>query len=180
MAQILILLLSAIFLNADFKVKSFATLNNQDVIRQNFEESCGASAMATLLNLDGNNLTEKDVLQHLTTTDAVSLHTLEELAKNYNYQSSSYEINLDTLKKLRFPVIARIAKDIKFPHFVVIEIKNNYITMLDPSSGKYRMSLESFNKIWTKHILIVKPKNQSFKNIKNIDINNFLHLLDMK
>ena len=43
-----------------FSVKSLQELHNQNVIRQQYEESCGASALATLLNLfELNNIANK-------------------------------------------------------------------------------------------------------------------------
>ena len=53
-------------LYAGFAVRSYEELRNQDVIRQNYKESCGAASLATLINtLDFKILTEKDVLEQM-------------------------------------------------------------------------------------------------------------------
>ena len=60
MAQILILffiLLLPLEANNIFKVKSLKELKYQDVVQQNYEESCGASSLATLMNLHDTNIT---------------------------------------------------------------------------------------------------------------------------
>ena len=50
MAQILtILFLLQLSLFAEFKVKSFLEIKYIDVVKQTYEESCGVSALATLL-----------------------------------------------------------------------------------------------------------------------------------
>lgn len=179
MAQVLILLFLTTSLFAEFAVKSISELKYNDVIKQSFEESCGASAMATLLNLDGNNFTEKELLSDLNTTDVVSLYALEMLAKNLSYQSKSYKIDEKILKTLKYPVIARVARDKDYPHFIVIKMKEESVIILDSNNGKYSISIPAFIKIWTKHILIVAPK-KSFEDIKTIDITKFGYLLDFR
>lgn len=49
-----------------FSVKSLQELHNQNVIRQQYEESCGASALATLLNFfEFRQYSEQDILAFL-------------------------------------------------------------------------------------------------------------------
>ena len=159
MAQILAIFLVISLSFADFVVKSFIELKYKDVIKQKYEESCGASAMATLLNLDGNKFSEKDILKNINTTDAISLYTLSLIAKKHNYLSKSYKINLKILKTIKYPIIARIARDKNYPHFVVIKVFKDFVLVLDPNYGKYALSFDEFNKIWTKYIFIVKLKH---------------------
>lgn len=61
---VLVMTLLPLFLKAEFVVKSYAEIKNEKVVRQNYEESCGAASLAILLNLfDDNNLTELDLLK---------------------------------------------------------------------------------------------------------------------
>ena len=47
---------------ADFAVKSYQEIKNARTIRQNYEASCGATSMATILNLiDKQNFAEMDI-----------------------------------------------------------------------------------------------------------------------
>ncbi len=179
MAQVLIILLFCSSLFGEFNVKSWKEIRYSDVIKQSFEESCGVSAFATLLNLDRNTLSEKELIKDINTTDAISLYTLEKLAKKYNYKSKSYKIDKKILKTLKFPVIARVARDKNYPHFVVIKVKKDHILMLDPNYGKYRVSYSEFEKIWTKHVFVILPKNK-FKEIESLDIIKFSYLSDLE
>lgn len=61
---VLVMTLLPLFLKAEFVAKSYAEIKNEKVVRQNYEESCGAASLAILLNLfDDNNLTELDLLK---------------------------------------------------------------------------------------------------------------------
>jgi len=179
MAQVLVFLFLALPLWAEFAVTSWDKLHFQDVTKQSFEESCGASALATLLNLDGNSFDEEKLLGELNTTDVVSLYALETLASKLDYQAKSYKIDEKILKDLKYPVIARVARDKVYPHFVVIEVLKEDILMLDPNHGKYLVSMNDFLKIWTKYIMIVAPKGE-FKDIKTLNIKDFSYLLDLQ
>lgn len=54
------------YLNAEFAIKSYYEIRNKRVVRQNYEESCGASSIATLINLfDIKNYSESDILNYL-------------------------------------------------------------------------------------------------------------------
>ncbi len=67
MAQILIFFLLTFSLYASdiFKVKSFKELKYQDLIPQTYAESCGASSLATLMNMYDANVSERDLLRDL-------------------------------------------------------------------------------------------------------------------
>ena len=60
-------------------VQPLSDMRNADVVRQQFEESCGAAALATLINMidAGQKLDEASVLDKLgNTTDMVSFSAL--------------------------------------------------------------------------------------------------------
>ena len=73
MAQILtILFLLQLSLFAEFKVKSFLEIKYIDVVKQTYEESCGVSALATLLNIYGYKTSEEELLKDFDSTDVVT------------------------------------------------------------------------------------------------------------
>jgi len=98
------------------------------------------------------------------------------LLKNTTIYQKAIKINLKILKTIKIPVIARIARDRNYPHFVVIKGFKNFILVLDPNYGKYILSFDEFNKIWTKYIFIVKLKYP-----KNIEYNltEFFYIKDL-
>ena len=114
-------------LYAGFAVRSYEELRNQDIIRQNYEESCGAASLATLINtLDFKILTEKDVLEQMDkgdkklNTDMVSFLQLKQAAAKLSYDSEGYQLDRATFEKINLPVLVKIEDDPRFPHFVVV------------------------------------------------------------
>lgn len=148
----IILSIIIINLNAEFVVRSYKELRNQGMVRQSYEESCGAASMATLINnLDFNNISEQDVLEQMKdknnvfNTNMVSFKQLQDAAAKLGYESKGYQISRELLNKLNIPVLVKIENDPRYPHFVVvINHPGDFITVLDPSFGKYISSKNEF------------------------------------
>ncbi|WP_270976138.1 cysteine peptidase family C39 domain-containing protein [Campylobacter helveticus] len=169
---VLIMTLLPLFLKAEFVVKSYQEIKNEKVIRQNYEESCGAASLATLINiLDDSNLTELDLLKAMSGqqlyTDMVSFADLNDAVKKLGFQSKSYKIDRKILESIiSVPILVKIEDDPRFPHFVVIiNHKGNYLQIFDPSYGKYISSKREFYSVWDRYkkggfALIINPKKQ--------------------
>lgn len=100
----ILLFLSILSLNAkaEWVVKSYQEIKNERVIRQTYEQSCGASSLATLLNiLDDKKFDELKLLQTMSGqklyTDMVSFADLSDAVKKLGYESNSYQINRESL-----------------------------------------------------------------------------------
>lgn len=146
-----ILIILPLFLKADFIVKSYSEIKNKNVIRQSYEESCGASSLATLINiLDDKKLSELDLLKTMSGqklyTDMVSFADLNDAVKKLGYESKSYRIDRKSLEKLAgIPILVKIEDDPRFPHFVVIiNHRGDFLQVLDPSYGEYISSKRQF------------------------------------
>lgn len=142
---------------ADFAVQSFQELRNHNMVRQSYEQSCGAASLATLINLiDSKNLSELDVMQHFPptkdgalNTDMVSFQSLEDVAQKLGYKVASYQIDKGVFDNIELPMLVKIEDDPRFPHFVVIiNHKGDYITIFDPSYGEYLSLKSEFYSIW--------------------------------
>ncbi|MCR2115542.1 cysteine peptidase family C39 domain-containing protein [Campylobacter upsaliensis] len=169
---VLMMTLSPLFLKAEFVVKSYQEIKNEKVIRQNYEESCGAASLATLINiLDDSNLTELDLLKAMSGqqlyTDMVSFADLNDAVKKLGFQSKSYKIDRKILESIMsVPILVKIEDDPRFPHFVVIiNHKGNYLQIFDPSYGEYISSKREFYSVWDRYnkggfALIINPKKQ--------------------
>ncbi|EAI8157221.1 peptidase C39 [Campylobacter upsaliensis] len=169
---VLVMTLLPLFLKAEFVVKSYQEIKNEKVIRQNYEESCGAASLATLINiLDDSNLTESDLLKAMSGqqlyTDMVSFADLNDAVKKLGFQSKSYKIDRKILESIiSVPILVKIEDDPRFPHFVVIiNHKGNYLQILDPSYGEYISSKREFYSVWDRYkkggfALIINPKKQ--------------------
>lgn len=169
---VLVMTLLPLFLKAEFVVKSYQEIKNEKVIRQNYEESCGAASLATLINiLDDSNLTELDLLKAMSGqqlyTDMVSFADLNDAVKKLGFQSKSYKIDRKILESIMsVPILVKIEDDPRFPHFVVIiNHKGNYLQIFDPSYGGYISSKREFYSVWDRYnkggfALIINPKKQ--------------------
>ncbi|EAI7390585.1 peptidase C39 [Campylobacter upsaliensis] len=169
---VLVMTLLPLFLKAEFVVKSYQEIKNEKVIRQNYEESCGAASLATLINiLDDSNLTELDLLKAMSGqqlyTDMVSFADLNDAVKKLGFQSKSYKIDRKILESIiSVPILVKIEDDPRFPHFVVIiNHKGNYLQIFDPSYGEYISSKREFYSVWDRYnkggfALIINPKKQ--------------------
>lgn len=157
--KLFILSLCFLPLSADFAVKSFQELRNQNLVRQSYEESCGAASLATLIRLiTFKRVDELEVMEHFSkdakgnvNTDMVSFLELQKAAQKMGYKSASYQIDRDALQKLSFPLLVKIENDPRFPHFVVIiSYEGDYIRVFDPSYGEYLCLKNEFYSIWDK------------------------------
>lgn len=149
---LLFLLILALSAKAEWVVKSYQEIKNERVIRQTYEQSCGASSLATLLNIldDQKKFDELELLKIMSGqelyTDMVSFADLSDAVKKLGFQSNSYQINRENLDKLvNIPMLVKIEDDPRFPHFVIIiNHKGNYLQILDPSHGEYISSKSQF------------------------------------
>ncbi len=166
------------FANAEFIVQSYQEIKNQRVIRQSYEESCGASSLATLLNiLNQNNFTELEILKTMSesklNTDMVSFTDLKAAVQKLGFKANSYSLDREILNQLvKIPMLVKIENDPRFPHFVVIiNHKGNYLQIFDPNYGEYISSKKEFYSIWDRdkkggYALIVAPK----KDLKSFNL----------
>jgi hypothetical protein len=177
MAQVLVLLLLtfSVAANEVFKVKSFKELKYEDVVQQTYEETCGASSLATLMNLYGMKMTEQDLITDLSTTDIVNFLELKNIAYKNGFKAEGYNITKEVFEQLKFPVIARVLRHSKYPHFIVAQnINGDFILSFDPNNGKRLITKNEFYSAWNKedngHILVILPENGAkLKNINFLD-----------
>lgn len=170
--KIIVILCLPLLLQAEFAVKSLQELRNQRVVRQTYEESCGASSVATLINLiDNQKLTELDLLKTMSEkelyTDMVSFADLRVAVDKLGFKSKSYLVTRDLLDDLlNIPLLVKIEDDPRFPHFVVIiNHKGSFLQVFDPSYGEYISSKREFYSVWDKnskggYALVVLPKKE--------------------
>jgi len=174
MAKILVfLLILQLNLSAKFQVKSFLEIKYTDVVKQTYEQSCGASALATLFNLYGYNTNEKELIDKLQTTDIVTFNDLQKVALSFEFNAKGYQISKEIFEDIFVPVIARIVRKMDYPHFIVVQnLNKNSVIILDPNAGKFVISKKEFYSYWidkkSNFILIALPKDKS-KEFKKLD-----------
>ncbi|MCU1326999.1 MAG: peptidase family protein [Bryobacterales bacterium] len=128
-----------------------------DLIQQQTDFSCGAAAVATILNYAyGKNLSETEVIEgmlaiadeELVKTQGFSLLDIKRYAETLGMRGRGYEVASDTLDKIKIPVIALL--DIRgYKHFVVLKkTEGERVFLGDPALGNRLMSKEEFIKGW--------------------------------
>ena len=168
-----------LFLNAEFAVKSYHEFRNENVIRQSYEQSCGASSLATLISmLDIKQLSELDVLEKMSenknslNTDMVSFKDLKETSAKLGYEAQGYRLDRNLFDKLNIPVLVKIENDPRFPNFVIaINHPGDFVTIMDPSFGEYVSLKSDFFKLWDRqskggHALILASNSGVLKEHK--------------
>jgi predicted double-glycine peptidase len=187
MAQILIIIIACtIFLfGAEFRVESFQQMRYKDVIKQTYEESCGASALASLFNMYGIDTNETNLIKDLNSSNIVSFLNLQQVSAKNDFQAKGYKISKKIFQQLTIPVIARIIRRKNYPHFVVVQnIKGDFVLLLDPNSGKYLVTKKEFYGSWigkkSNFILVVIPnKKLTLRDISYLDISKLDFVKDL-
>jgi uncharacterized protein len=153
---------------------SLKDMRDANVIKQQFDYSCGAAALATILRYGfADNVTERDVLSQLfsslpedelqtTLSQGFSLLHLQRVAQARGYQAEGFRLAPQSLAQLSGPVIVFIQPR-GYKHFAVLRgIKDDRVYLADPSLGNIRMPLYQFLESWrdesgTGVIFVVEP-----------------------
>jgi predicted double-glycine peptidase len=146
-------------------VKPLSEFVYKDVVKQEFDYSCGSAALATLLNYYlGEKLTEQQVIQGLLQHGeadkiqqrrAFSLLDMKRFCEVLGYNASGYRAEFDDLKTMDKPVILPITL-FGYKHFVVFRgIYENHVFFADPYKGNLSFTIEEFLKIWSQNIVFV-------------------------
>jgi predicted double-glycine peptidase len=141
-------------------VTSLRAQRDFGVVKQQFDYSCGAAALATLLTYGLNDKVDEETLLHALfdglSTDQVgalqkngfSLLELQRLAQNRGYKAQGFRIPQEQLSRLRSPVIVFIRPH-DYRHFAVFKgVRGDRVYLADPSLGNVRMPLYRFLDMW--------------------------------
>ncbi|MBF0478025.1 MAG: C39 family peptidase [Candidatus Omnitrophica bacterium] len=155
------------------KLMPLREIKREHVVMQNFDFSCGAAGLSTLLNYYlGNPISESVIIKTLLKTVPLqkirqrrgfSLYDLKNFAKSKGYIATGYKMDIDFLKKLHKPVLVPI-KFRNFRHFVIIKaVVADHVLIADPAAGNTSMTIDQFNKLWIDGIslLVEDPRKKS-------------------
>ncbi len=152
-------------------VRSMLEIRDEQVVRQQWDLSCGAAAIATVLTYQLNHpVSEREValamLRH--TSPALvrqrlgfSLLDLKAYAATHGFAVAAYEqMSLDDLDPLA-PAITPIRAH-GLPHFVVYRgRRDGRVLIADPAFGNRTLSEDAFRAAWANGIgfIVFDPKN---------------------
>jgi len=141
-------------------LKSFKDMRDGNMVRQAFDYSCGAAALATLLTFGLEDpMNEQEVLsqalqnlsqdeEKLRKKEGLSLLDLQKIAQNRGHKALGFRLDPDALTKLPGPVIVFI-KPRGYEHFAVLKgIRGDRAYLADPSLGNIRTPMYKFLHMW--------------------------------
>jgi uncharacterized protein len=130
------------------------------LIRQAFDYSCGAAALATLLTYGvGDRVSEREIMQQLFALlpkdqealrekEGFSLLDLQHVAQARGHKAQGFRLTPEFLPKLKGPVIVFI-RPRGYEHFAVLKgVRGNYVYLADPSRGNMRQVTYRFMETW--------------------------------
>ena len=172
-------------------IKSWLEFKNESVVKQQYDYSCGAGSLSTILTyFYDKNITEEAILNSVlkiksinkdkkeleNSTFDLSFADLQEIANLNDFKAIGLAIELNSLYKLKAPVIlyVKIRKD---EHFTVFKsIDKNFVYLADPSLGNIKVKISKFKEMFFQRndkkfkgkILAILPKKEIDKiNMKN-------------
>lgn len=143
-------------------VRSLLEIRHDKVIVQNWDLSCGAAALATLLNFQhGENITERAIAkglmnreEYLAAPDLIryqhgfSLLDLKRYVDRLGYEGVGFG-QLDLKHALDEAPIMVPVRFNGYNHFVVLRgVHGNRVLLADPAYGNRTMPLDQFDKAW--------------------------------
>ena len=155
-------------------IKPFTEFQDERMIKQSYDYSCGSSALATILNYHlGEKFNEKQVIQGLlrygdaqkiSQRRAFSLLDMKKFVNKLGYKGVGYKAKIDDLKTLDKPGIIPIVL-FGYRHFTVLKgIYKGHIFLIDPWRGHTSYSLNEFKKMWFNNVVFMIYSN----NEKNV------------
>lgn len=144
----------------EIPLRSFKALRDHQVVRQAYDYSCGAAALATLLTYGiADPVTEQEVLHAVWTSLAqeqqvllkkqgLSLLDLQRVAQARGHKAQGFRLAPAYLATLTHPVLVFITPR-GYAHFAVLRgVRGDRVFLADPAQGNVRMSLRTFLDMW--------------------------------
>ena len=160
-------------------VKSVEERKFAQVVRQQYDFSCGSAALATLLTYHyEDETTEQDAFgymfekgnQEKIRQAGFSLLDMKNFLEGAGYQADGYQADLATLADVGVPAIALV--NVRgYRHFVVVKgLEKNEVLVGDPALGLRFVPREEFEGMWDNGILfIIRNKAEVGRRYFNAD-----------
>ena len=131
-------------------VKSWKTLRDERVVKQDLDYSCGAAALATLLSeYYRQPVSEAELLKAMDKDDGrASFDDMQRALPAFGFKAQGFAASYAQLARLKMPVVVYL-KHRKDDHFSVLRgIDGNTVWLADPSLGNRSYSREQFLQMW--------------------------------
>jgi uncharacterized protein len=146
------------------RIESYQERRFRATIRQRYDFSCGAAAIATLLTYHyGIPTAEIEVFremferadQALVQREGFSLLDMQQYLARRGFQSNGYRAPLDILNRARTPAIALVNSG-GYLHFVVVKgVRDGRVLMADPDLGMRAVDQATFEREWNGVLFVI-------------------------
>lgn len=126
------------------------------IILQLNDVECGLACLAMIVSYHGQKTSLSACREFCATgRDGLTAQGIAKAARLYGLQVKAYSVTeLDSFKHVPLPAIAHWG----FNHFVVVEKwSTKTVTIVDPASGRQRLSKDDFSTSFTGVVLTFKP-----------------------
>jgi hypothetical protein len=165
---------SEVRINAGFggytskNVVSIREMRYKHIVPQQYDFSCGAASMATLLKYGYGveAVKEQDIVKEMIEKGdpeqirekGFSLLDLKKYAERKGYQSNGYKVKPENLTKIKIPVIILLTTR-GYKHFVILKgIKDGRAYLADSALGNRSVAFQDFVESWDGVVLVVYKK----------------------
>ncbi|MGC1955048.1 MAG: C39 family peptidase [Gammaproteobacteria bacterium] len=160
------------------RVTSYKDKPFERVIKQQYDYSCGAAAVATLLTYHyGQPVDEQIVLDAMLAAgdsekirrEGFSLLDMKNYLESNGYSANGYRISLEKLSQAGLPAIA-LTDTAGYLHFVVVKgMDRNRVLIGDPATGITLIPREQFTKSWKSGILFIVQSANPRQRLQNFN-----------
>ncbi len=167
--------------NARFsvKVKTLVDMRFKRVVRQQYDLSCGAAALATLFKYYyGDQTGEQEIIDGIMEfgdkekieKDGFSMLELKQFGERSGYVVKGYKIeSAQSLTRIQIPLLT-LTNTRGYNHFVVIKgIQDGEVFIADPAFGNRSVSLENFEDEWNNVVLLFASETNAGSNAFTFD-----------
>ncbi|RIO75647.1 cysteine peptidase family C39 domain-containing protein, partial [Staphylococcus gallinarum] len=133
-------------------------------IQQYDESDCAPTCLAMISRFYGKKLPISKIREYAKTDkQGTNLYGMIEAGKRIGFDLEGFEVSYDDLEDFNYPLIAHVVNEKGFDHFVIVERKKeDYLFIVDPDKGRYKIKSSDFQKLWTNIILTI-DKNENFE-----------------
>lgn len=145
-----ILLLACIEVSAERPVRSLLEYRTENLILQQWDNSCAAAALATLLTYEWRRpVTERQV--------AHAQFDMKRYLAGIGIAGEGYgSLSLDDLRPFAPAIVPASLRG--FDHFVIVrEVGATHVAIGDPAFGNYRMTHSAFLRSWSGTAFRLQP-----------------------
>jgi len=136
--------------DSTISVRNWRYLRDDRIVKQQFDYSCGASSIATILKeFYKQDVTEKMILDAMALGGLrASFADMANVLPQFGFRAVAYSTSFPQLTKLKIPVVVYLkyrAQD----HFSVLRgLDSNTVWLADPSLGNRFFSRQQFTDMW--------------------------------